>query len=294
MGSVVERDRCVAAGRVNWREIGEIIARYTALPDYTREDIGRRVAEVAAWYIPSDLADARDLRVEERLVRLDKGWTYTGIVDLAIKRAHLWHLIDWKLVNSQELKREAVARLTWDSAPAFYLREWPHGPASRRFCYRNVILRPPAPPGPHGVFSPAESARKTRVNKGDVVEIYREITVNDVAALDNQERYIRITSRLPAPWFQNAPESCNNHWGQCPHFTACDTGAIEEFPTRHAMSPSLIKTWRVCPERARHVLRDRGVEAEHTDDSGGNERMIAGTAFHAAIAEVYRQSWGSK
>jgi hypothetical protein len=128
-----------------------------------------------------------------------------------------------------------------------------------------------------------------------VVEIYREITERDQKILAREENYVIrgvIEQVKHAPWFQNAPDACHR-FGSCEHLDACTSGKAEVFPIRRALSPSIIKTWRVCPELARHALRDRG-EVDHSETYEGPERMVSGTAFHAAIAEVYRRAWEEK
>jgi hypothetical protein len=134
--------------------------------------------------------------------------------------------------------------------------------------------------------------------KGDVREIYlhRPDNLSDqvrsqLMGLDLVQQAYLDAGLTVFPLSQ--PSACSAYGRRCARREECTGFTMpRRTPKPWNWSPSAMSKFSLCPERFRRYQIDRedGLGAGGDGDTGPEARV--GTAFHAGIAEIYKQVWG--
>lgn len=273
MEQAVEEHRSVGLGEIDWVRVGAAMREVRGnLSDDAMEEVSGFVVSVAETYLEKDLDGAEELRVEYMLSRDVNGWHEHGMVDLAIRRGERWHLYDWKRFGSKSFEPRDGQRLELDPAWVFYSTYWP-GAVSwpgiiSGFTYRNVA-----------------------VQMGKIIEVSLKLSPEVVTRFKEKLQWMKrnVNWILPYPvWPQNG-DACFAFGRECEHVATCGT---ETFPIIKRISPSVLKTFMLCPQRARYALDARREIGDTGEPAAiANDAAQWGTVFHAGIGDVYRQAW---
>lgn len=271
----------------------------TILPEYEYEGIAQRILLMADIFLEADLKSAKELLVEysfDNVVR--------GIFDVVrVDHNDRTVIIDWKTTGNVDRPNYAD-EVRNENQTSFYLS----------YGGDDLVSRTGLPEPSYLEYRCVDEKPHYRTKKGEEYEaapghvlVFQELNgpgraqeaMAQVEAVD--EQYI---SQLGLPvWVRNKPKACfTGGWADkgptCAFFEDCrnmtmptGTGLLtpEELFDKRPRSKSSIKDFVDCPERFRRLrLLKEGALVQKPLP------ILKGEAFHAGIAEIYRQAWELK